>query len=47
MFDLFTISDEQRVCVVIAVMVLTILAGVVSSGWSPEFNDWDEPPSVF
>jgi hypothetical protein len=28
-FDLFTISDEQRICAVIAVMVLTILAELV------------------
>ena len=47
MFDLFTISDEQRVCVIIAVMVLSILAILVGSGWSPEFSNRDEPPSAF
>jgi hypothetical protein len=34
MFDLFTISDEQRVCVIIAVMVLTVLAVLVGTDWS-------------
>ncbi len=46
MFNLLAISDEQQAFVMIAVIILTFLAIVVSGDWKPNFDNWNEPPRL-
>jgi len=46
MFHLFTIGEELRVIALTAAMVLTVLAVVVRDP-RPNFDDWDQAPSMF